>query len=749
MFLEKEKEKESLSDSSFETMNKEVDNENIENIKKEENEKENNNNNSNNENYEDENNEDNDDNNNDEDNDNNDDDDINILLIGPSGSGKSLLINSIITYMRYDSLEGALIESSNASLATIPTIVSMSDSDDNQFNIKIGTIEDSEEEKRIVQCKSVTKKTKKYRIKNSSIQGSKTLCFIDTPGVLDSEGIRKDEENFHHILNEISKLKQLHAVCIIMKPNENRASQVFKFCINELLCHLHVSAKDNIFFCLSSTRSIHYRAGGSETKKLLALQLANLKETRNIHIELEKRTYCFDNESFNYLVCKKNGGNFSEFEESLYNLSWTTSVQELTRLLKDIISCKPHDIEKTLSINLARTMINQLIQPITICVFNINENLKAINEKKIEIENLNPDLEIDQLKKRLYTPFVNIKSLELDKRATICTNLKCISTTEKLVTTKDGQIKKLGYCCNTCNASSGKSVYSCKSIGLLGFCKVCSCYFTKHINIDTIEIREEIQLPLFNDDDDDGGGDSNEEGIKLSIKSKEEQSRISKDFLKSLQDRVEQYQNELNILTCSSVQFSSFLCKNSLLEYNDEIESYIQILISNEKSNGTNGIQSIKDLENYLESHKQQIDQFKNNLEKQKIQRDKKQKEKEIERGIFYQPSDQELQNDENEFNDNESFKSVTEIKLKINEILNLKYSGNFIKSKLSQFESLNKFYNNNNNINIDNNSNSNSNNNNNNNNNDNNNNFILSVKKSKRSSGMLSRIFNSFKNPK
>ncbi|KAN0025588.1 hypothetical protein ACTFIU_002027 [Dictyostelium citrinum] len=742
MFLDKE----SLSDSSFETINKEEDNENIETVKKKEGYKEiennnnnnnKNNNNNNNNNYNIENNEDED----------NKDNDINILLIGPSGSGKSLLINSIITYMKYDSLEEALVESTNESLSTIPTIVSMSDSDGSQFNIKIGTIEDSEEEERIKQCKSVTKKTKKYRIKNTSIEGSKTLCFIDTPGILDSEGIRKDEENFHHILSEISKLKQLHAVCIIMKPNENRANQVFKFCINELLCHLHLSAKDNIFFCLSSTRSTHYRSGGSETKKLLDLQLKKIKETRGIHIELDKRIYCFDNESFNYLVCKKNGGNFSEFEESLYNLSWTTSVQELTRLLKDIISCRPHDIENTISINLARSMINQLIQPITICVFNINENLKAINEKKIEIENLNLDLEIEELKKKLYTPFVNIKSLELDSRKTICTNPKCISTTEKLVTTKDGQIKKLGYCCNNCDAG-GKSIYSCKSIGLLGFCKVCSCHFTKHINIDTIEIREEIQLPLFE-------MDSDGHNIPLSIKSKEEQSKLSKDFLNSLQERVEQYQNELNQLTCSSIQFSIFLCKNSLMEYNDEIEGYIQILISNEKSNGTNGIQSIKDLENYLESHKAQINQFKNNLDQQKKLIDKKEKEKEKERGIFFQPTQQELQNDQIELDDIESsFKSIIEIKLKINEILNLKYSGNFIKSKLIQFESLNKFYNNinNNNINIENNNNNNNNSNNNinNNNDNNNNNFILSVKKSsKRNSGMLSRIFNNFKNSK
>ncbi len=119
-----------------------------------------------------------------------------------------------------------------------------------------------------------------------------------------------------------------------MKPNNARLSVVFRFCINELLTHLHRTAAKNIVFVFTNVRSTNYEPGWcmlihstiyvcskstilGETYPLLE----NLLEENNIPIILnEKTVFCMDNEAFRYLAASKKSILLGQ--DHLYSESW-------------------------------------------------------------------------------------------------------------------------------------------------------------------------------------------------------------------------------------------------------------------------------------------------------------------------------------------------------------------------------------------------------------------------------------------
>lgn len=58
-----------------------------------------------------------------------------------------------------------------------------------------------------------------------------------------------------------TRFRELHAVCILMKSNETRLALNFRYCLNELFTHLHISASRNILFCFTNSRETMYKPG--------------------------------------------------------------------------------------------------------------------------------------------------------------------------------------------------------------------------------------------------------------------------------------------------------------------------------------------------------------------------------------------------------------------------------------------------------------------------------------------------------
>ncbi|RIA81663.1 hypothetical protein C1645_881488 [Glomus cerebriforme] len=300
---------------------------------------------------------------------------INILLLGETGVGKSTFINAFVNYLKFDTLDDA---KSGDMAVFIPSKFTITNEDCETETIQIGN-DDSNELLGNVGVSS-TMECKSYVF---HAPRNRHIRLIDTPGVGDTRGIDQDKKNFENILNFISNYKFLNGICILLKPNNSRLNIVFRFCIQELLSHLHKSAKDNIVFCFTNTRGTFYLPG--DTLPSLKEQLKKLKECSKVEIKINKNTvYCFDNESFRFLAAINNNIKSIQRKEHNFAESWKKSVDESKRLIEYIAE-----------------QIRQLIQT----------NIKLIKVKQNEIENSKQTIE--ELRDKLYIPQIDLEPVQL------------------------------------------------------------------------------------------------------------------------------------------------------------------------------------------------------------------------------------------------------------------------------------------------------------------------------------------------
>ncbi|CAG2171334.1 unnamed protein product, partial [Oppiella nova] len=295
---------------------------------------------------------------------------MNILILGETGVGKSTWINGLVNYMTFKSLDDA---EQNKSLSLIASSFTITDINFKQYKIKIG----DDKNEVMVAGQSTTQEPKAYALD----WGKKHVRLIDTPGIGDTRGLEQDKENFDAILRYISNLDELHGICILLKPNTSKLTVMFQYCVKELLTHLHKSASNNIVFCFTNTRSTFYRPAYT----LPALKTL-LNENKDVNIELSKHTiYCMDNESFRFLCAIHNGIKFEQFYKHDCSVSWDKSVAETNRLFEHIDGLKPHKIWNTLSLNDARKVILSLTKPMADISKNVQTNIAIIDDKKAEI----------------------------------------------------------------------------------------------------------------------------------------------------------------------------------------------------------------------------------------------------------------------------------------------------------------------------------------------------------------------------
>lgn len=179
---------------------------------------------------------------------------VNILLLGETGVGKSTFINSIFNYLQFETFVKAEREFLNV---LIPVRFSVEDKNGKKQEVIFNSQKDAANEM-LETGASATQAVKTY---NFYINTGKTLVrLIDTPGMGDTRGIQADDENCENILNYISRLHELHAICYLTKPQQSRSTVYFQYCVSQILSRLEKSACKNIVFAFTHSRGKQYRA---------------------------------------------------------------------------------------------------------------------------------------------------------------------------------------------------------------------------------------------------------------------------------------------------------------------------------------------------------------------------------------------------------------------------------------------------------------------------------------------------------
>ncbi|CAM4863676.1 unnamed protein product [Rotaria socialis] len=254
---------------------------------------------------------------------------IRILLLGETGVGKSTFINAFANYHKYSTL--ALAESSQPVVLMPVSFMITTGNDFTEHVIQFGDMNDSHNEDFHRAGQSVTQHCKSYTFDLNHSDGKK-LCIIDTPGFCDTRGMEQDDHNMEHILDYIKDIHGVDFTCILFKPNDARLSIFYRSCFTQLLSILHTTSVNNIIFCFTNSRSTLYSPGDTAPlikKMLTQVSLANIPFKKD-------NAFCFDSESFRYLVALQNRISFDHLDKQEYENSWIHSVSQTNRLIRYI-----------------------------------------------------------------------------------------------------------------------------------------------------------------------------------------------------------------------------------------------------------------------------------------------------------------------------------------------------------------------------------------------------------------------------
>nr|XP_008197555.1 PREDICTED: uncharacterized protein LOC659539 isoform X2 [Tribolium castaneum] len=526
--------------------------------------------------------------------------DINILLLGETGVGKSTFINSIANYLHFKSFKKA--NKAEELLVLIPSLITVTNENFEQVTLTIGS--DKNEFQEVGAAGTQDVKTYVF-----PIGGGKTrLRLIDSPGMGDPRGIEQDDINCENILAYLSQLSELHAICFLMKPTTTRKTILFEYCVKQILSRLEKSASKNIIFIFTNTRGTNYTPG--DTLPCLKTVVDDIKtKPPHVDIPLKGNIFSVDNEAFRFLVAMKNNIKYDEELQQRFIDSWNKSAEECWKLISYIVGdaahdpLKPHQLSNTISINEARRIITQLSQPLADISQLIYDNIRILERHRRNLAMENQSL--DELKKKLYIPTVKLEVTQLTQPVTVCTTPKCADVV------KVGDLKKWHYrqrCHDPCYLTNvtkefvgDLNLMHCAA--MMGrMCKKCTCDFSVHMHV--YYLTKTI---------DDKVVDS---VVKDNINQKEQALREGQRLIGEIDRRKRELEEEREAIIKSTAQFAHFLQHNAIAPFNDSYKGYIEYLISREKSLGRSGDpEVVHHLEQLLQRYSELKSAFDRSLE--------------------------------------------------------------------------------------------------------------------------------------
>ena len=509
---------------------------------------------------------------------------LNILLLGASGVGKSTFINAFCNYFTYPSLDEALkgeLQSliycefddskrdSSGHLSTIKIVVGKPDIDEGVASPQAGA--------------SCTQRCKAYTFPVG--HPCWEIRFIDTPGILDTRGVDTDADNMKHILAFLAGYEVLHAVCILLRPNEVRITNSLKYSIIQLLEKLHKDASPNILFCFTNSSSTRYRIGDS--LRLLEDMLKEIKV--NINLRSNSSMYFFDSEAFRFQAIVKQGGDYDEEDYRDYERSWNKSAEEASRLISHILTLEPHRLKDTLSLNRVRSMLESIQKPLGDITANIQDNLQQIKKTKEELQKGLSD--ISSYSHKLYIVEAYQETVSLPHPQTVCTEKKCegkvchekcsptetalgkIETIEGMIvdTVSRLNVSYAGFSVSglvdpklkvirKLTGSTDDAVFCIKLPYFSDKCRACECPNSRHIRVST-QMKPATRTVI-------------DENIQKVLDDTTSDMDKKESILKILERKEEAMQGENRVVVEAAALFAGFLEQNSIVTYHSAISDY-------------------------------------------------------------------------------------------------------------------------------------------------------------------------------
>ncbi|XP_037042296.1 uncharacterized protein LOC119078724 [Bradysia coprophila] len=487
---------------------------------------------------------------------------VNILVLGETGVGKSTWINAIANYLTFPTLQEAT--DVNEMLCLVPTKFVLLDENCKERVVSIGSSKN--EETRAGQA--CTQRPTSHLV----TIGNERIRIIDTPGIGDPRGVEQDKENVDNILRFVSGLEEIHGICLLLKPNNARLTTFFTFCVKEILAHLHKSSVHNLLFCFTNTRSTFYKPGDTypALKELLAEINDNLRKKsrgKASEIVLSGETmFCLDNEAFRFLCARRNNIEFRPEDFQNFSLSWDKSAVETQRMLNFVKCRKPHKINDTMSINEARNTILTLARPMAKISDNIAANIRVAERQKKFTENL--DDENLKLEKNRLVQQIQIKTVPINYPKTVCTSSQCVEV-RLIHGTSQNMIVYKTVCHDHCHLDGvnvetvgAPELRRCDAMAGTINCVNCGCEWQSHMHI-TYNFEESmVTVPNVS--------------VERMIMENAAAKHVKERMILTLQGTIEQYRKEQNEILEIGSQFGSLLQQHAIIPYNDAFESHVR-----------------------------------------------------------------------------------------------------------------------------------------------------------------------------
>lgn len=520
---------------------------------------------------------------------------LNILILGETGVGKSTFINAFVNYLTYDTLDDAMRAKKLECIIPFSFATQVVDKTDPRRPFVTTTVSAgiSKNEQDGSKGHSATQKTLVHTVHI----GNRIVRLFDTPGIGDTRGARQDTENMADILSVLSNYDKLHGILILLKPNNSRLTVMFRFCIKELLTHLHRDAAQNMVFGFTNTRGSNYKPG--DTFEPLKRELSCNKE---VEIGLfEETVYCFDSESFRYLAAYHQHVDLGD--QGDYNRSWEKSAHESHRLLKYFGNLKPHQVTSTVSLNETRHLITELTKPMAEIMQVMNDTIKVNQD---QIKSLREDkLKAQDLEQQLYVTMRTLQANKLDRPRTVCSHANCIDHQDDGTDPGKPNLRVVykTRCHDPCylhNVLADQIAHSelinCDAFyNNNGFCKGCKHSWQMHLHILYELIPEQRLIRSMDTERKLTAATSEMEMKKIAISQKE-------DFIAAIRAEYEDIEG-------AAIRFSLFLKQNSITPYNDATIDYLGFMIKEERGKVAVGGDRSKldDLEKYLVQYQEQV----------------------------------------------------------------------------------------------------------------------------------------------